>query len=218
MDATSIAAMIDHTFLKPEGTVRDIERLCEEAMRHHFAAVCINPWLIPAAVRSLAGSPIVPCTVVGFPLGATTPASKAFEAGEAAAIGAREVDMVLAVGALKQKDYSHVREDIRAVVQAAGSACKVKVILETCLLTDDEKVTACKLAMEAGAHFVKTSTGMNSGGATLHDVALMRATVGLHTGVKASGGIRSRADAEAMIAAGASRIGTSAGILIISTP
>ncbi len=218
MDPASIAAMIDHTFLKPEGTVRDVERLCEEALTHHFAAVCINPWLIPVAVRALAGGTTLPCTVIGFPLGASTTASKAFEAGEAATAGAREVDMVLSIGALKQKDYSRVSADIHAVVRAAGSSCSVKVILETCLLSDEEKVTACKLTLEAGAHFVKTSTGLNSGGATLHDVALMRATVGNRAGVKASGGIRTRAEAMAMITAGASRIGTSAGILIVSTP
>jgi len=212
-----LAAMIDHTILKPEATERDVERLCAEAQAYGFVAVCINPSLLPTAVRVLTGTTVIPCTVVGFPLGATTTASKAFEAGEAAAIGAREVDMVLAVGAIKQKDYTRACADIRAVVKAAGPTCFVKVILETCLLTDEEKITACKLALDAGAHFVKTSTGLNIGGATAHDVALMRATVGNRAGVKASGGIRSRADAEAMIAAGATRIGTSAGIAIVSS-
>jgi len=161
---------------------------------------------------------VIPCTVVGFPLGATTTAAKAFEAGEAARAGALEVDMVLAIGAIKQKDYTHALADMKAVVEAAGPGCGVKVILETCLLTDEEKVTACKLALEAGVRFVKTSTGLSTGGATLHDVALMRATVGQQAGVKASGGIRNRAEAEAMVAAGANRIGTSAGIAIVSTP
>ncbi len=213
-----LAAMIDHTLLKPEATARDVERLCEEAVAYGFAAVCINPALLAIAVRSLANTNPIPCTVVGFPLGATTTASKAFEAGEAADAGAREVDMVLAVGALKQKDYAATLNDIRHVVRAAGTSCSVKVILETCLLNDEEKVTACKLALEAGARFVKTSTGLNSGGATPHDVALMRATVGTRAGVKASGGIRTLTDAEAMITAGATRIGTSAGIAIVSTP
>lgn len=213
-----IAAMIDHTLLKPEATVADVERLCSEAKAYGFAAVCINPSLLATAVRALTGTQTLPCTVVGFPLGATTSPTKAFEAGEASATGAREVDMVLAVGAIKQKDYIAALADIRAVVQAAGSSCSVKVILETCLLNDEEKVTACKLAIDAGARFVKTSTGLNSGGATVHDIALMRATVGPHMGVKASGGIRTLADAEALIAAGANRIGTSAGISIVTTP
>lgn len=213
-----LAAMIDHTLLKPEGTARDVERLCEDAIAYGFAAVCVNPWLLPTAVRALAGTPTIPCTVIGFPLGATTPASKAFEAGEAAAAGAREVDMVLAIGAIKQKAYEVALADIRAVVRAAGSSCSVKVILETCLLTDEEKVTACQLALEAGARFVKTSTGFSTGGATLHDVSLMRATVGSRAGVKASGGIRTLAEAEAMIAAGANRLGTSAGISMVTTP
>lgn len=210
--------MIDHTLLKAEATTRDVERLCEEARTYAFGAVCINPWLLPTAVRALSGALTAPCTVVGFPLGATTTTSKAFEAGEAAAAGAREVDMVLAVGAIKQKDFARALTDIREVVRAAGSSCIVKVILETCLLTDEEKISSCQLALDAGAHFVKTSTGLNTGGATLHDIALMRATVGNRAGVKASGGIRSLADAEAMIAAGASRIGTSAGISIVTTP
>lgn len=208
--------MIDHTLLKPEATAHDVERLCEEAKVYGFVAVCINPSFLPTAVRALTGTLILPCTVIGFPLGATT--SKAFEAGEAAAAGAREVDMVLAVGAIKQKDYAAALADIHDVVRSVGSSCAVKVILETCLLNDAEKVTACQLALDAGAAFVKTSTGFNIGGATLHDVALMRATVGNRAGVKASGGIRSLADAEAMIAAGANRIGTSAGISMVTTP
>lgn len=213
-----LAATIDHTLLKPEATVSDVEQICQEALTYGFAAVCINPALLPTAVNALRGSAIRPCTVAGFPLGATTTASKAFEAGEAAAAGAREVDMVLAVGAIKQRDYTRALHDIRAVVRAAGPQCDIKVILETCLLTDEEKIISCQLALEAGAHFVKTSTGLSTGGATLHDVALMRAAVGTRTGVKASGGIRSLAEAKAMLAAGASRIGTSAGVSIVTTP
>lgn len=216
--AHRLAALIDHTLLKPEATFSDVERICKEALRHHFAAVCVNPVMLPIAVANLKGGSVLPCTVAGFPLGSTTTATKAFEAGEAARNGAREVDMVLAIGALKQKAYAEVLADMAAVVSAVGSNCGVKVILETCLLTDEEKVTACKLALEAGVCFVKTSTGLNSGGATAHDVALMRATVGNLAGVKASGGIRTRAEAEAMVAAGATRIGTSAGITIVSTP
>ncbi len=214
----ALAAMIDHTLLKPEATARDIERLCREAIQYGFASVCVNPALLPVAVKTLEGTPVIPCTVCGFPLGATATATKAFEAGLAASTGAREVDMVLAVWALKQKAYSEVLSDMRAVVESVGSGCGVKVIMETCLLTDEEKVTASRLALEAGVQFIKTSTGFSTGGATLHDVALLRATVGTRTGVKASGGIRTRADAEAMIAAGANRLGTSAGITIVTTP
>ena len=213
-----LAGMIDHTLLKPEAGFKDIERLCGEALRYGFAAVCVNPAMLPVVVEKLAGSRIIPCTVTGFPLGATTTPSKAYEAGEAAQSGAREVDMVLAVWAIKQKAYSTVLDDMKAVVRAAGSTCGVKVILETCLLTDEEKVTACKLALDAGVRFVKTSTGLNCGGATTYDVALMRATVGTRIGVKAAGGIKTRADAEAMVKAGATRIGTSSGITIVSKP
>ena len=211
-----LAPLIDHTLLKPEATAHDIERLCREALDYGFAAVCVNPVMLPVAVRHLKGSAVLPCTVAGFPLGATTTAVKAFEAGQAAESGAREVDMVLAVWALKQQDYVSALADIKAVVHAAGPACAVKVILETCLLTDAEKVTACKLAIDAGARFVKTSTGLGTGGATARDVALMRTTVGTLAGVKASGGIRTRADAEAMVEAGANRLGTSSGIAIVT--
>ncbi len=213
-----LAAMIDHTLLKPEATARDIERLCAEAVQYGFAAVCVNPALLPVAVANLRGSLVVPCTVAGFPLGATTTTVKAFEAGQAAEAGAREVDMVLAIWAIKQRSYAEALADMRAVVNAAGPGCGVKVILETCLLTDDEKVTACRLALEAGVRFVKTSTGLSTGGATPHDVALMRAVVGTQAGVKASGGIRTLADAEAIVKAGANRIGTSAGIAIVTSP
>jgi len=213
-----MAAMIDHTLLKPEATVADVQRLCAEARRYGFAAVCVNPALLPTAVRGLDGSTVTPCTVVGFPLGAMMTATKAMETARAVEAGAREVDMVLALWALKQHDYATVLDDMRAVVTAAGPTCAVKVILETCLLTDTEKVTACKLALDAGARFVKTSTGFSTGGATVHDITVMRRVVGTQAGVKASGGIRSLADAEAMVRAGADRIGTSAGISIVTTP
>lgn len=212
----ALAAMIDHTLLKPDATFQDIERICKEAIRYGFATVCVNPAMLPIVVRNLHDTPVLPCTVAGFPLGATTTASKAFEAGQAAESGAREVDMVLAVWAIKQKAYSAAMEDMKAVVKAVGPQCGVKVILETCLLTDEEKIIACKLALEAGVRFVKTSTGLSSGGATTHDVELMRSTVGTATGVKASGGIRTLADAEAVVKAGANRIGTSAGIAIVT--
>ena len=214
----ALAAMIDHTLLKAEATAPDVERLCGEAILHGFAAVCVNPSLLGVAVKTLQGSSVIPCTVAGFPLGATTTATKAFEAGEAAQVGAREVDMVLAIGAMKQRDYKYVLEDVKAVVAATGPGCGVKLILETCLLTDEEKRVACNLALEAGVRFVKTSTGLSTGGATPHDIALMRAIVGSRAGVKASGGIRTLADAELMIAAGANRIGTSAGVAIVTTP
>ena len=213
-----LAAMIDHTLLKPEATTANIERLCEEAICYRFASVCVNPAMLPAAVVLLEGSPVIPCTVIGFPLGATSTATKAFEADHAASCGAREIDMVMAIWAIKQHAHTPALSDMKAVVAAAGPQCGVKVILEACLLTDDEKTTACRLAMEAGAKFVKTSTGFNTGGATQHDIALMRATVGPLMGVKASGGIRTLADAETMIAAGASRLGTSAGIAIVTAP
>jgi deoxyribose-phosphate aldolase len=213
-----LAGMIDHTLLKPEAGFQDIERLCGEALRYGFASVCVNPAMLPVVVERLSGTRILPCTVAGFPLGATTTPSKAYEAGEAAQSGAREIDMVLAVWAIKQKAYSTALDDIKAVVRSAGSSCGVKVILETCLLTDEEKVIACKVALDAGARFVKTSTGLNSGGATTHDVALMRTTVGAKIGVKAAGGIKTLANAEAMVKAGATRIGTSSGITIVSKP
>lgn len=212
----TLASLIDHTLLKPDATRAQVERLCREARFYGFGAVCVLPALLPTAVKCLAGSPVIPCTVAGFPLGASTSASKAFEAGEAAAAGAGEIDMVLAVGPVKEGRFADAQNDIAAVVKAAGRHCGVKVILETCLLTDDEKVTACKLAVAAGARFVKTSTGLAGGGATVHDVRLMRATVGPDMGVKAAGGIRTLADAQAMVEAGANRIGTSAGVAIVT--
>lgn len=213
---TPLAALIDHTLLKPEATPAQIEALCREAAEHHFASVCVNPAYVPLCVALLQGTPVAVCTVIGFPLGATTTAAKAFEAAEAAEAGARELDMVIAIGRLKAAAYADVAADIAAVV-AAGHArgALVKVIIETALLTDEEKVAACLLAARAGADFVKTSTGFAGGGATTADVTLMRRVVGPAIGVKASGGIRTLADARAMLAAGADRIGASAGVAIV---
>lgn len=213
---TPIAALIDHTLLKPEATPAQIEALCHEAARYRFASVCVNPTFVPLCARLLRDTPVAVCTVIGFPLGATTTKAKVFEATQAAANGARELDMVLAVGRLKAGDYGEVAADISAVVRAGHSAgALVKVIIETSLLTDEEKVAACLLAARAGADFVKTSTGFSGGGATTADVALMRRVVGPELGVKASGGVRTLADAQAMVAAGASRIGASAGVAIV---
>lgn len=215
---TNLAAYIDHTLLKPEATAAQVTQLCAEARTHHFASVCVNPTQVELAARLLAGSGVATCTVVGFPLGANLPEVKAFEAAQALKLGASEIDMVINLGALKGGDFDLVARDIRAVVQACKThqpPALVKVILETCLLTEAEKVKACQLAQAAGADFVKTSTGFSAGGATVADVALMRHTVGPAMGVKASGGVRSRAEAEAMIAAGATRIGTSSGVKIV---
>jgi deoxyribose-phosphate aldolase len=213
MNSRELAGYIDHTLLKPETSEEAVRKLCAEAREFGFASVCVNGSFVELAVRELKGSPVKTCCVVGFPLGAGTSASKAFEAKDAVSGGAEEVDMVLSVGRLRTGDAEAVREDIRAVVKAAGEAA-VKVILETCLLTDEQKEQACVLAEEAGAAFVKTSTGFSTGGATVADVALMRRVVGNRLGVKASGGIRTREDAERMIAAGASRIGASASVYI----
>jgi deoxyribose-phosphate aldolase len=211
-----LARYIDHTLLKPEATAAQIDELCAEAREYQFASVCINPTWVKRSAGNLRGSGVVTCTVIGFPLGASTTAIKAMEARRALREGAREVDMVLNVGALKSGDFEAVREDIAQVAEAAhevGGLCKV--ILETALLTDEEKVVASSLAKEAKADFVKTSTGFGSGGATVYDVALMRETVGPDMGVKASGGVRTLEDVEDMIAAGATRIGASAGVQIV---
>jgi deoxyribose-phosphate aldolase len=211
-----MARYIDHTLLKPEATAAEIDELCREAEQYHFASVCINPTWVKRAAENLRGTSVPVCTVIGFPLGATTPEIKAMEARRALRDGAREVDMVLNIGALKSGEYDLVRTDIEKVVDAAhdgGALCKV--ILETALLTDEEKVIASSLAKRAKADFVKTSTGFGPGGATVYDVALMRETVGPEMGVKASGGVRTAGDAEDMIAAGATRIGASAGIEIV---
>jgi deoxyribose-phosphate aldolase len=212
-----LARYIDHTLLAPDASAADIDQLCAEAREYRFASVCINPTWVKRAANSLRGTDVVTCTVIGFPLGANSTEIKAMEARRALRDGAREVDMVLNVGALKSGEYNLVRADIAKVAEAAhevGGLCKV--ILETSLLTDEEKVIASSLAKEAKADFVKTSTGFGSGGATVYDVALMRETVGPEMGVKASGGVRTLEDVEDLIAAGASRIGASAGVQIVS--
>ena len=215
MDKKTIASMIDHTLLKPEATPAQVEKLCAEAAEYHFASVCVNPVYIPLAARLLKDTGVKVCCVVGFPLGAIAPEQKAAEAASCAAMGAEELDMVIHIGAAKAGDWALVQRDIEGVVKAAAGRT-VKVIIETCLLTDEEKVKACEAAKDAGAHFVKTSTGFSTGGATTHDIALMRKTVGPEMGVKASGGIRDYATAMAMIEAGANRIGASAGIEIVA--
>ena len=215
MDSKQLAKYIDHTLLKPDATAAQIIRICDEAKQYGFASVCVNPSRIALVAEQLKGTDVTPCCVVGFPLGAIPPESKAAEAAVAVNNGAREVDMVINIGAAKDGDWALVESDIAAVKAACGPA-KLKVIIETCLLTDDEKVRACQAAMAAKADFVKTSTGFSKGGATVGDVALMRRTVGPDMGVKASGGVHNRAEAEAMIAAGASRIGASSGIAIVS--
>jgi deoxyribose-phosphate aldolase len=211
-----IAKYIDHTLLKPDATQDQIAQLCYEARKYGFAAVCINPTYVKLCTQLLKGSPVHVCTVVGFPLGATPPEVKAYEAQKAIDDGATEVDMVINVGALKSKDYNLVERDIATVGRTshAGGAI-LKVIIEAALLTDEEKVIACQLAKAAGADYVKTSTGFGPGGATTHDVELMRSAVGPAMGVKAAGGIRNYADAKAMVAAGATRIGASAGVKIL---
>lgn len=209
------AGLIDHTLLKPEATEDDIRRLCEEAARYRFASVCVNPTWVRASACHLHGTDVPVCTVIGFPLGATLPDVKAYEARRAIFDGAREVDMVINVGALKSNDDCAVEHDIRSVVEVAHEFnVTCKVIIETALLTDDEKVRACLAAKRAGADFVKTSTGFAKGGATVADIALMRQTVGSELGVKASGGVKGLEDARAMVEAGATRIGASVGVKI----
>lgn len=211
-----IASMIDHTLLKPDATPEEITQLCAEARQYGFASVCINPAHVKLAADLLRDSVVKVCTVIGFPLGATTPEAKAFEAQDAINDGATEIDMVLNIGALKGGDYRLVHKDISAVVNVAhtnNALCKV--ILETSKLSAEEKVAACQIAKMAGADFVKTSTGFGGGGATVEDVALMRKVVGPTMGVKASGGVRNYADALAVIEAGANRIGASAGVQIV---
>ena len=210
-----LAKCIDHTLLKTDARRADLERLVEEAKAYHFASVCVSPIWVSFAAHALQGSGVKTCTVIGFPQGATPSEVKAFETKRAIADGAEEVDMVIAVGKLKDGDDAYVKADIEAVVAVAKGKAVTKVIIETCLLTDEEKRRACLLAKEAGADFVKTSTGFSTGGATAADVKLMRESVGEDIGVKASGGVRSRADAEAMIAAGATRLGTSSGVKIV---
>lgn len=204
----------DHTLLKPEATREDVLRICEEALSHGFASVCVNQYRTALVSERLKGSGVKVCTVVGFPLGASSTQVKAYEAARAVEDGAQEIDMVINIGALKDKEYDYVKADISGVKKACNKAI-LKVIIETCLLTEQEKEKACELSVEAGADFVKTSTGFSSGGATVADVALMRRTVGDRAKVKASGGIRDRKTADAMLAAGADRLGTSATVRIV---
>ena len=214
--SSSVAGMIDHTLLKADASQDQIAQLCYEAKKHNFASVCINPSQVKLAAQLLQDSSVKVCTVVGFPLGATSASVKAYETQQAIRDGATEIDMVINIGALKSQDYATVFEDIGTVVRTAhaGNAI-VKVIIEAALLNDEEKVVASQLSKAAGADFVKTSTGFGPGGATLHDVALMRKVVGPDIGIKAAGGVGSLADAQAMIAAGATRIGASAGVKIV---
>lgn len=214
MTTPQLAKMIDHTLLRADATRNEITKLTEEAKQYQFASVCVNPGWVSYAAEQLQGTGVDICTVIGFPLGASTSETKAFETKDAIAKGATEVDMVINISALKDGKDDVVEQDIRAVVEAAAGTL-VKVIIETCLLTDDEKVRACQAAVRAGADFVKTSTGFSTGGATPEDIALMRRTVGPDVGVKASGGVRSLEDMQKMIKAGATRIGASSGVKIM---
>lgn len=209
------AKMIDHTLLKTDAQKKDLDKLLLEAKKYNFMSVCVSPIWVKYAAEQLKDTNVKVCTVIGFPQGATPTEVKVFETKNAIENGATEVDMVIPVGVLKDKDYIAVENDIRAVVEAAKSKALTKVIIETCLLTDEEKIMACKLSKSAGADFVKTSTGFSTAGATVKDIRLMRETVGEQRGVKASGGVRSREDADAMIKAGATRIGTSNGVKIV---
>lgn len=206
---------IDHTILKSDATEAQLDKIIQEARENDFMSVCVSPMWVKKCAKALADTDVKVCTVIGFPHGVHTTAVKAFETRDAVANGATEVDMVIPVGALKDGKLDYVRNDIKAVVDAAGAGVITKVIIESCLLTDEEIVTVCKIAKEVGADFVKTSTGFSTGGATVHAVELMRKTVGEDTGVKASGGVRTLEDAKAMIAAGANRIGTSNGVTIV---
>ena len=211
-----MAKYIDHTYLKPEASVNEIRKICDEAKKYHCASVCVNPSYIQYVAQQLEGSGVTPCCVIAFPFGTSTPEAKAFEASDAASKGAREIDMVINVGAIKSGDWLLVKRDIEGVVNAVKGRAKVKVIIEACLLTDEEKVKACTVAKLAGAAFVKTSTGYSTGGATVEDVRLMRETVGSEMGVKASGGVRTYDDAIAMLKAGANRLGCSSTMKIVS--
>jgi len=212
----TLAKYIDHTLLKPDASEDQVRKVCDEAKQYHFASVCVNPSYIKFVAEQLSGSGVAPCVVIGFPLGATTPEVKAEETNNVIMNGAKEVDMVINVGAIKSGNWALVKRDIEAVVAAAKGRALVKVIIETCLLTDEEKVKACTVSKLAGADFVKTSTGFSTGGATVEDVRLMRQTVGPVMGVKASGGVRDYDSAVAMIKAGATRLGTSNGVKIVS--
>ena len=212
----NLSRYIDHTLLKADATENEVIKLCNEAKEYDFFSVCINPGFVELATKELSESNVAVCTVIGFPLGASTPETKAFETRDAIQKGAAEVDMVINISKLKDKKDEEVLKDIKAVVDAADKKALVKVIIETCLLTDEEKERACKLAKDAGADFVKTSTGFSTGGATKEDIALMRKTVGTEMGVKASGGVRTYEDAVTMIESGATRIGASASIAIVT--
>lgn len=212
----NLSRYIDHTLLKADATENEVIKLCNEAKEYDFFSVCINPGFVELAAKELRESNVAVCTVIGFPLGASTPETKAFETRDAIQKGATEVDMVINISKLKDKKDEEVLKDIKAVVDAADKKALVKVIIETCLLTDEEKERACKLAKDAGADFVKTSTGFSTGGATKEDIALMRKTVGTEMGVKASGGVRTYEDAVTMIESGATRIGASASIAIVT--
>lgn len=214
--AINVAAMIDHTLLKADAKKDQIAKLCQEAKEYQFASVCVNPTWVKYASELLKDSGVKVCTVIGFPLGATTSATKAFESKNAIENGAKEIDMVINIGALKDGNDGLVEEDIRAVVDASNGKALTKVIIETDLLTDEEKVRACQIAVKAGTNFVKTSTGFSTGGATIADITLMRKTVGPEIGVKASGGVRNTSDAQALIEAGATRIGASSGVAIVN--
>jgi len=214
----SLASYIDHTLLKSDATAKDVRKVCDEAKKYHFASVCVNPSYISFVAEELKGSNVIPCCVVAFPFGTQTPETKKCETLDALSNGAKEIDMVINVGAIKSNDWQLVKRDVEAVVNAAKGKAGVKVILETSLLTDEEIVKACTICKLSGAAFVKTSTGYSTGGATAEAVSLMRKTVGPDVGVKASGGIRTYEDAITMINAGANRIGASAGIKIIAGP
>lgn len=209
------AALIDHTILAPQATKEDVEKLCKEAMQYGFHSVCVNSSFVYYCAQLLKNSGVKVCSVIGFPLGAMSTAGKTAEAEQAIQDGASELDMVIHIGMVKSGDWEYVKQDISSVVEAAEGRAVVKVILETCLLTDEEKIKACRICGESGADFVKTSTGFSTGGASVEDVALMRRTVGPDIGVKASGGIRNLQDAKAMVEAGASRLGTSSGVSIV---
>ena len=211
----NINKLIDHTALKPNTNKESILKLIAEAKTYDFASVCVNPCWVALAHQELKNTDVKVCTVIGFPLGANTTEVKVFETKDAIEKGAQEIDMVINIAMLKDKEYDYVENDIRAVVEAAKSKALTKVIIETCLLTDEEKIKACELSQKAGADFVKTSTGFSTGGATVHDIALMRKTVGAEMGVKASGGVHTHEEALAMVEAGATRIGASAGVKLL---
>ena len=211
----SVNSYIDHTLLKADANKEQILSLIDEAKKYEFASVCVNPTWVKTAAELLKDSSVKVCTVIGFPLGASTSAVKAFEAKDAISNGADEIDMVINIAMLKDKEYDYVENEIHQIVEAAKDKAIVKVIIETCLLTDEEKIKACELSQKAGADFVKTSTGFSTGGATVHDIALMRKTVGAEMGVKASGGVHTHEEALAMVEAGATRIGASAGVKLL---